>query len=93
MISWTELGSVCPACESHAFRVQTDETGKKWGAVVYGCVYCGLYWIGGDSIWIEQQTAEDLAELIGQPRDSGVTLSLRIRIDELSRSASTARSR
>jgi hypothetical protein len=92
MMSWNELGSLCPACESHALRLQTDENGQKWDAVVYGCCYCGLYWIHGDHIWIEQESAENLAELLGRPRDIGVTLSVRLRIHELVTLASTARS-
>jgi hypothetical protein len=83
------MNSECPACGSHAFRVATDIGRRPWGAVVYGCLYCGLYWVHGDYVWIEEQYAENLAELLGQPRTVGVSLSLRMRIDELTRHSGT----
>jgi hypothetical protein len=91
MISWSEMGSECPACESPAFRVRADEHGQPFDAVVYSCVYCGLYWISADRVWFEQQSAEDLAEQMGLARTGGVSMAIRMRIAELTHSVSTDR--
>lgn len=93
MLCWTELTSICPACGMHACRVQADEDGQKYPAPVYCCAGCGLFWVLGDHYWIERESAEDEAESIGLPRDKGVPIALRIRLETLTHLASRGRSK
>ena len=67
MMSWNELGTAVRRANHTQSGCRPTRPGKVGGRDLR-LPACGLYWIHGDHIWIEQESAGDLAELIGLPR-------------------------